>query len=194
MVERVMADQVEADVCLIVEGAYPFVAGGVSSWMHDLIQAQGHLTFHLLILSADDSLKESRFVLPPNVISMSEIALQQDSDRVPIVSGNQNLSHDLEAPLTRLFERGGLSDFRQLLEVLEFHRLTVSRSSLLNSEAMFAMVERMYERSTPGSSFINYFWHWRVACFPYCLRNYLVPKSIMRSRPAMLESPWRGRF
>ena len=81
MVENRVNDR-EADVCLIVEGAYPFVAGGVSSWMHDLIQAQSHLTFHLLVLSADDSPKESRFKLPPNVIGMTEIALQQDSSRV----------------------------------------------------------------------------------------------------------------
>jgi polysaccharide biosynthesis protein PelF len=162
MVEHVISDQAEADVCLIVEGAYPFVAGGVSSWMHDLIQAQSHLTFHLLVLSADDRPKQRRFVLPPNVIGMSEIALQQASDRIPIVSGNQDLAHDLERPLTRLFESGGLSDFRQLLTVLRAHGPSISRSSLLNTEAIFATVERMYERSTPGSSFINYFWSWRA--------------------------------
>ena len=27
-----------ADVCLILEGTYPFVLGGVSSWVHDLIK------------------------------------------------------------------------------------------------------------------------------------------------------------
>ena len=162
MAENRSTTETEADVCLIVEGAYPFVAGGVSSWMHDLIQAQSHLTFHLLVLSADDSPKESRFKLPPNVIGMTEIALQQDSSRVPIVSGRQDIAKDIEGPMTRLFERGGLADFRQLLDVLERHGANVSRSSLLNTEAIFAMVERMYERSTPGSSFLNYFWSWRA--------------------------------
>jgi hypothetical protein len=37
----------EADVCIILEGAYPFIAGGVSSWTHDLIRANSDLTFHL---------------------------------------------------------------------------------------------------------------------------------------------------
>jgi polysaccharide biosynthesis protein PelF len=162
MVERRASSHTQADVCLIVEGAYPFVAGGVSSWMHDLIQAQSHLTFHLLVLSADDSPKKSRFVLPPNVIGMTEIALQQDSGRVPVVSGHQELPRDLEGPLTRLFERGGLADFRQVLEVMQAHGPHVSRASLLNTEAVFALVERMYERSAPGSSFLNYFWSWRA--------------------------------
>ena len=30
-------EAVEADVCLLVEGTYPFVSGGVSSWVHDII-------------------------------------------------------------------------------------------------------------------------------------------------------------
>ncbi len=43
-----------ADVCLILEGTYPFVSGGVSSWTHDLIQKQSHLTFHVLALLPRD--------------------------------------------------------------------------------------------------------------------------------------------
>ena len=162
MADRAGDPQAEADVCLIVEGAYPFVAGGVSSWMHDLIQAQSHLTFHLLVISADDSSKESRFVLPPNVIGLTEIALQQPTNKVPLVFGNHSLARDLEAPLTRLFERGGLADFRRLLEVLQSGGPGLSITSLLNTEAIFAMVERMYQHATPGSSFINYFWSWRA--------------------------------
>src|SRR3546814_2170526 len=34
-----MSDGQESDICLIVEGAYPFVVGGVSSWLQDLILA-----------------------------------------------------------------------------------------------------------------------------------------------------------
>jgi hypothetical protein len=33
------------DVCLIVEGAYPYVSGGVSSWVHGLIRRQPDITF-----------------------------------------------------------------------------------------------------------------------------------------------------
>ena len=45
----------KADICLILEGAYPFIAGGVSSWAHELIQAQHELKFHVVALSADAS-------------------------------------------------------------------------------------------------------------------------------------------
>ena len=60
----------------------PFVAGGVSSWVHDLIKSQPQFTFHIVALSADDSAKQLRFELPPNVIRMTEIALQQSERKV----------------------------------------------------------------------------------------------------------------
>ena len=47
-------DAPPADVCLILEGSYPFITGGVSSWTHDLIRAQTDLRFHIVALTADD--------------------------------------------------------------------------------------------------------------------------------------------
>ena len=38
----------EADVCLLVEGTYPFVSGGVSSWVHDIILGHPELRFAVL--------------------------------------------------------------------------------------------------------------------------------------------------
>jgi polysaccharide biosynthesis protein PelF len=151
-----------ADVCLIVEGAYPFVAGGVSSWMHDLILAQSHLTFELVVLSADDRPRESRFVLPPNVVRMSVVALQRDERRVTSGPDAWRLAAEIEEALTRLFEGGGLAEFRELLTVVRDHDAGATRAALLNSEAAFSLIERMYERSVAGSSFLNYFWSWRA--------------------------------
>jgi hypothetical protein len=30
---------------MVLEGTYPFISGGVSSWTHDLLKAQSHLRF-----------------------------------------------------------------------------------------------------------------------------------------------------
>ena len=38
-----------ADVCLVLEGTYPYVRGGVSTWVHDLIGSLPDLRFALLI-------------------------------------------------------------------------------------------------------------------------------------------------
>ena len=75
----------EADVCLVLEGTYPYVTGGVSNWAHDLIRAQRHLTFHLLALVPPGPESPMRFELPENVIGVTRVELQSlpaGSDRV----------------------------------------------------------------------------------------------------------------
>ncbi len=151
----------EADVCIILEGAYPFIAGGVSSWTHDLIKAQSDLTFHLVALSADQSPKQLRFDLPPNVIRMTEIALQQSERRLAGGSEVDRTIAEIAGPLARLFAKGGLEDFRSVLAALRRHPRAANRAALMNSEPAFEMLRGMYEASVPGSSFLNYFWSWR---------------------------------
>jgi polysaccharide biosynthesis protein PelF len=151
----------EADVCLILEGAYPFVAGGVSSWTHDMIKAHSDLNFHLVALSADQTPKALRFDLPPNVLQMTEIALQQAGTQLASGRNVESLIGEIEEPLARLFAKGGLADFCGVVAALRRHPRSATRAALMNSEPAFEMLRRMYEASVPGSSFLNYFWSWR---------------------------------
>ncbi|MEO5697896.1 MAG: GT4 family glycosyltransferase PelF [Burkholderiaceae bacterium] len=152
----------KADICLIVEGAYPYVTGGVSSWVHDLILAQAPLTFHLVALNADDKPRPPRFELPANVVGMTEIALQQSECHIPAGYAAARLVQELERPLRNLLLRGGRDDFGRVLDAVRRHARVASRAELLNSELAFAMLQRMYKRSVPESSFLQYFWSWRA--------------------------------
>lgn len=38
------------DVMLLLEGTYPFVAGGVSSWVHQLISGLPGITFGIVFI------------------------------------------------------------------------------------------------------------------------------------------------
>ena len=149
------------DVCLILEGAYPFIAGGVSSWMHDLIRSQPDLGFHLVVLSADGSPKELRFVLPDNVVGLTEIALQTSERRLATGRAVSRMVTALEPPLTRLLTRGNLEDFNGVMAALRRYPRAANRAALMNSEPIFEMLRRMYGSSVPTSSFLNYFWSWR---------------------------------
>lgn len=152
----------DADVCLVLEGAYPFVAGGVSSWTHDLICAHADLRFHIVALAADETPPALRYELPRNVTGLSVIPLQQPEARIPGARGTARLIAEIEPPLTRLMERGGYDDFRRICEALRRHGRRATRAALLNSAPAFEMARRMYEANVPGSSFMNYFWSWRV--------------------------------
>src|SRR3546814_17444877 len=70
-----MSDGQESDICLIVEGAYPFVVGGVSSWLQDLILAMPDLRFSLVAIKAGNGAQPWRMATPSNVVGVVEIPL-----------------------------------------------------------------------------------------------------------------------
>jgi len=42
-----------ADVCLLLEGTYPYVRGGVSTWVKQLIERMPTLRFSIIFLGAN---------------------------------------------------------------------------------------------------------------------------------------------
>lgn len=64
------------DVCLVLEGTYPYVAGGVSTWVHDLVTAQSDLTFHIVSLLPGKAPPERRYEMPDNVRGINHVFLQ----------------------------------------------------------------------------------------------------------------------
>ena len=60
-------------VCIVVEGCYPYVAGGVSSWIHGLIQSFPKVEFVLqTIISTRDQSGRFIYQLPENVTEVAE--------------------------------------------------------------------------------------------------------------------------
>ena len=61
------------DVCLLLEGTYPYVAGGVSSWVCDLIKRMPEVTFSIVYLGAHrPRTKKMHYEIPPNVLDFQE--------------------------------------------------------------------------------------------------------------------------
>lgn len=151
-----------ADICLILEGAYPFVAGGVSSWMHDMIKGQPELTFHLVALTPSDTQPELKYELPDNVIGFDVTPLQLRSSRGKRLRGLDTLFAALEDPLSRLLNKGNLTDLCAVINILKAQKGVLGTAQLLDSEAAWRMTERVYAKTLPGASFLDFFWSWRA--------------------------------
>ena len=63
-------------ICLILEGCYPYVFGGVSTWMHQYINKMKEHEFVLWVIGATAD-KKGKFVyeLPENVTEVHEVFL-----------------------------------------------------------------------------------------------------------------------
>lgn len=63
-------------ICMVLEGCYPYVRGGVSSWMDSYIRAMPEHEFILWTIGADSSQKGIyKYELPENVIAVQEVFL-----------------------------------------------------------------------------------------------------------------------
>ena len=64
-------------ICIVAEGCYPYVVGGVSSWIHSMIKTFPDYKFVILSIVANRSLR-GKFVyeLPENVLEVRELYLQ----------------------------------------------------------------------------------------------------------------------
>ena len=61
----------EANICLLLEGTFPFVRGGVSTWVKQIIEGLPHLTFSIIYLGAESTtLGEPAYSLPDNVVHL----------------------------------------------------------------------------------------------------------------------------
>ena len=64
------------NICLILEGSYPYTYGGVATWMHGFIQALPEHTFILWVIGAHAKDKgHYKYELPPNVKEVHEVFL-----------------------------------------------------------------------------------------------------------------------
>ena len=63
-----------ADVTLLLEGTYPYVAGGVSTWVHQILNAYPERRFSLLHISPHAGAYEKpHFTVPANVVGLHEV-------------------------------------------------------------------------------------------------------------------------
>lgn len=63
-------------ICVILEGCYPYVTGGVSSWIHQYMQAMPQHEFVIWAIGADSKDRgKFKYELPANVVKVQEVFL-----------------------------------------------------------------------------------------------------------------------
>jgi polysaccharide biosynthesis protein PelF len=150
----------DSDVCLIVEGAYPYVVGGVASWVQDLIIGMPDIRFSIIAIKPSDLPFPWKVTPPPNVVSIVEVplAVQPSSPRrLP----SQSIKRIGELLLS-FFENGETRDFVRLAKALSSLKVRPSVGDVLSNPQMFELLQRHYQKAFRSTSFHHYFWAMRA--------------------------------
>jgi polysaccharide biosynthesis protein PelF len=156
------AAALDSDVCIIVEGCYPYVSGGVSGWIDWLIRTQPEMTFSVVTLWPRPTTQAPRYKLPDNVVTFDHLYLQDFGAR-PVIRQRLPPNTDVLADaLSDFLTVGGADKLRAVMGAFEEMRGTVAPQVMFNSPVAWDIVRRMYDRTMPYSSFLDFFWAWRA--------------------------------
>lgn len=155
----------KADICLILEGSYPYITGGVSGWAHGLLKEQSHLSFHICSIMPRDGDLTMRYDLPSNVVGLTTIRLNDlpsGADINSMLAGRMHRA--LRDPMEKLTSNKimQLADLKTIMDVLRSTRADLGTEALLDREEAWHQLVHLYETAFPDHSFLDYFWSYRA--------------------------------
>ena len=149
-----------ADVCLIAEGCYPYVSGGVSTWIDWLIRSHPELTFNVLAILPSAPNSEPRYARPANLLSIQHVRL--DDTHLGTSRDWPAATPDRMAELIgQLLNEGDTSQLAALIQLLGPPGRRVSLNTLLNSPEAWQTMCHHYS-SMSHAAFLGFFWAWRT--------------------------------
>ena len=144
-------------ICIIAEGSYPYITGGVSSWVHDIISGLQDFDFTLFAIMAEDL--EIKYKLPDNVISLVTRNLTESAGQRSRHKPGDNFFNPLKEFHQGMIEK---NDFRMLHEIIRIvHDNGYSYSRLAKNRTSWDMICHYGKQNNPLYAFSDYFWAWR---------------------------------
>lgn len=157
-------------ICFIAEGSYPYVTGGVSSWIHSIMNQMTEHEFIIYAIGAESKQKGVyKYTLPPNVVEIKEIFLDtylEEEDvkwgkRFKLTAKEQELLYSLLVGDENL----AWDEVFDLLRMKKYERV----SDFLSSKDYFDIVEQLCRSAYPLVPFTEMFWTVRSMILPLLL-------------------------
>ncbi len=160
-----------SDVCLILEGTYPYVTGGVSTCVYQLIKNTPFINYSILYIGASsDPDAEYRYPIPDNVKLIKEVYLfdYQIDDEIPQKRINLDFNLLRQFHFAERKEKGILFPkvFNEVIRPLDdsFDPFDILKSKEAWEYLSSFYKQRFKEEDAP--SFIDYFYTWRFTHYP----------------------------
>ena len=157
-------------ICMIVEGCYPYVVGGVSSWIHSMIKSFPDHEFIVMAIVANRSFRgKFAYELPDNLTEVYELYLE-DSDWVREEKGKRKrekrlTKEEYEALKSLLLNQN--VKWKSLFELFATKR--ISMNELLMGPDFLRAVKDCYQIRYPEVVFSDFLWTMRSIYLPLFL-------------------------
>lgn len=147
------------DILLIGEGTYPYIRGGVSSWIHQLISGMPQLRFGIIFLgSTPEDYGEIRYELPENLVHMETYYLFGEESEEPVERAKPVEGFEGIERLYEWFRSDEKGDIPASIRDISFYTRQITRQQFLYGKQSWEFIRKQYEANSPDLPFIDYFW------------------------------------
>ena len=159
-------------ICLILEGCYPYINGGVSTWMHQYINEMPEHEFVLWVIGAKAEDKD-KFVykLPENVVEVQQVFLD-DALRVKDSGAFPHVFNEKEKEAHRRLVASDRPDWDLLFDMYQVRK--VNPMEYLKSESFLQTLTQTCEEDFPFIAFSDAF---------HAVRSRLLPVLYLMGTP-----------
>jgi glycosyltransferase involved in cell wall biosynthesis len=169
MKESLLRRAADADVCLLLEGTFPFVRGGVSSWVNEMLKAYPQTRFAIVFIgSREQDYNGAAYALPDNVVHFETHYLYEGSaavaQRPREIEGDAAAfakSAELHAALREVRGADVGALMAEMVPTLGEHG-TLNEAQFLASRQSWEFIVEQYEKYCTDPSFTDYFWTVRI--------------------------------
>ena len=161
----------QADIGLLLEGTFPYVAGGVSSWVNQMIRGFPDISFAVVFVgSLEEEYGEAKYELPDNVVHFERHYLYapRQAPEIKKVEGDPATFAAVEE-MHRYFRAPqahaeGRAMFERLAPELVGGRL--NNEDFLYGHRSWEFIAAQYREFSSDPSFVDYFWTVRTMHAP----------------------------
>ncbi len=161
----------DVDICLLLEGTYPYVSGGVSTWVHQLLSAYPDKTFGIFYIGAQqDTQGDRKYDVPSNVKIIEELYLFEPGKKS---TKRKSLSRNWSPFFTALRKfllhppDGDAQDLDALMTLLRHVRdFDGSFDDVFQARQTWDVLCELHQRYAPEDSFLHFFWTSRYLVEP----------------------------
>lgn len=148
---------------LLLEGTFPYVSGGVSSWVNQIIRGFPEYRFGAVFIgSSRDDYNGLKYELPDNLVHLEEYFLhdQQAKPEIAAIAGNRQGIETIRK-LHAWFQKPDPATLDPALKDVDFYldpKKGVDFEQFLYSRHSWDLITELYQQRCSDPSFVDYFW------------------------------------
>jgi glycosyltransferase involved in cell wall biosynthesis len=154
-----------ADIALLLEGTYPYIRGGVSAWVHQIISGLPEIRFAVVFIGGEKTMYgPAQYTFPSNV-THAETHYLMNPDASPSAharKGNRKAFLEMaefHALLREPGPSGCMPDEKMASALGQLGAAGgIRREDFLHSESAWSYITSQYRERCTEPSFVNYFW------------------------------------